>query len=32
VVLAAVTTLVASFYPAWKASRMVIVDALRHAR
>lgn len=30
--LAVVTTLVASFYPAWKASRMVIVDALRHAR
>lgn len=26
------TTLVASFYPAWKASRMGIVDALRHAR
>jgi putative ABC transport system permease protein len=31
-VLAVVTTLIASVYPAWKASRMVIVDALRHAR
>ena len=30
--LAVVTTLIASVYPAWKASRMVIVDALRHAR
>ena len=30
--LAVGTTLVASWYPAWKASRMVIVDALRHAR
>jgi len=30
--LAVVTTLIASYYPAWKASRMVIVDALRHAR
>jgi putative ABC transport system permease protein len=27
-----VTTLVASAYPAWKASRMIIVDALRHNR
>jgi len=26
------TTLLASLYPAWKASRMVIVDALRHNR
>lgn len=26
------TTLVASIYPAWKASRMQIVDALRHNR
>lgn len=31
-VLAAVTALAASAYPAWKASRMVIVDALRHNR
>lgn len=31
-VLAITTTLVASVYPAWKASRMVIVDALRHNR
>jgi putative ABC transport system permease protein len=31
-VLAVVTTLLASCYPAWKASRMRIVDALRHAR
>jgi putative ABC transport system permease protein len=30
--LALVTTLLAGIYPAWKASRMVIVDALRHAR
>jgi putative ABC transport system permease protein len=30
--LAVVTTLIASCYPAWKASRMVIVDALRLAR
>lgn len=30
--LAVGTTLIASCYPAWKASRMVIVDALRHAR
>jgi putative ABC transport system permease protein len=26
------TTLLASLYPAWKASRMEIVDALRHSR
>ncbi|SFQ05028.1 putative ABC transport system permease protein [Nitrosomonas cryotolerans] len=26
------TTIIASFYPAWKASRMQIVDALRHNR
>jgi putative ABC transport system permease protein len=31
-VLALVTTLLASVYPAWKASRMVIIDALRHNR
>jgi putative ABC transport system permease protein len=31
-VLAVVTALGASVYPAWKASRMVIVDALRHNR
>jgi putative ABC transport system permease protein len=30
--LAVGTTLLASLYPAWRASRMVIVDALRHAR
>lgn len=30
--LAIVTTLIASLYPAWKASRMQIVDALRHNR
>ena len=30
--LAFVTTLVASIFPAWKASRMNIVDALRHQR
>lgn len=30
--LAVGTTLLASFYPAWMASRMEIVDALRHAR
>lgn len=30
--LAVGTTLVASIYPAWKASRMEIVDALRHNR
>jgi putative ABC transport system permease protein len=32
VALALVTTLLAGIYPAWKASRMEIVDALRHAR
>lgn len=31
-ILAVGTTLVASVYPAWKASRMQIVDALRHNR
>lgn len=31
-VLAIVTTLLASIYPAWKASRLIIVDALRHNR
>ena len=30
--LALVTTLLAGVYPAWKASRMMIVDALRQAR
>jgi len=30
--LAVGTTLIASIYPAWKASRMQIVDALRHNR
>jgi len=30
--LAAGTTLLASLYPAWRASRMVIVDALRFNR
>ena len=30
--LAVATTLAASLYPAWKASRMTIVDALRHNR
>jgi ribosomal protein S9 len=29
-VLALTTTLLASVYPAWNASRLVIVDALRH--
>ncbi|MGB8433790.1 MAG: ABC transporter permease [Burkholderiales bacterium] len=29
--LALITTLLAGIYPAWKASRMEIVDALRHA-
>ncbi len=31
-ILAVMTTLIASVYPAWKASRMQIVDALRHSR
>lgn len=31
-VLAVVTTLAASIYPAWKASQKIIVDALRHNR
>jgi putative ABC transport system permease protein len=30
--LAILTTLLASIYPAWRASRLVIVDALRHNR
>lgn len=30
--LATTTTLLASIYPAWRASRLVIVDALRHNR
>lgn len=30
--LAVLTTLAASIYPAWRASRLVIVDALRHNR
>jgi putative ABC transport system permease protein len=30
--LAFATTLAASVFPAWKASRLVIVDALRHQR
>jgi len=30
--LAVLTTLLASIYPAWKASHLVIVDALRHNR
>lgn len=30
--LSVVTTLLASLYPAWRASRLVIVDALRHNR
>jgi putative ABC transport system permease protein len=30
--LVVLTTVVASIYPAWKASRMVIVDALRYNR
>ena len=32
VILALLTALLASTYPAWKASRMVIADALRHGR
>jgi putative ABC transport system permease protein len=31
-VIAIATALVASLYPAWKASRMVIAEALRHGR
>lgn len=30
--LSLITTLLASIYPAWRASRLVIVDALRHNR
>jgi putative ABC transport system permease protein len=30
--LALVTTLLASLYPSWRASRLIIVDALRHNR
>jgi putative ABC transport system permease protein len=30
--LALTTTLLASLYPSWRASRLVIVDALRHNR
>jgi putative ABC transport system permease protein len=30
--LALLTTLLASVYPSWRASRLVIVDALRHSR
>ena len=30
--LAVITTIIASIYPAWRASRLVIVDALRHNR
>jgi len=29
---AAVSAVTASIYPAWKASRLPIVDALRHSR
>ena len=32
ILLAISTTLLASIYPAWRASRLVIVDALRHNR
>ncbi|MBI1395604.1 MAG: FtsX-like permease family protein [Betaproteobacteria bacterium] len=32
VVLSVVTAFIAGLYPAWKASRLEIVDALRHAR
>ncbi|MGA7800603.1 MAG: ABC transporter permease [Gammaproteobacteria bacterium] len=32
ILLAVGTTVVATLYPAWKASRLVIVDALRHNR
>jgi putative ABC transport system permease protein len=31
-ILAAATALLASVYPAWRASRTVIADALRHGR
>lgn len=31
-VLAVATTLIASIYPSWRASRLIIVDALRHNR
>ena len=31
-ILAGATALIASIYPAWKASRMVIAEALRHGR
>jgi len=31
-IIAIVTSVIASLYPAWKASRMVIADALRHGR
>jgi putative ABC transport system permease protein len=31
-IMAISTTLLASLYPAWRASRLVIVDALRHNR
>lgn len=30
--IAILTTFIASVYPAWKASRMIVVDALRHNR
>lgn len=30
--LAVMTTLIASIYPSWRASRLVVVDALRHNR
>jgi putative ABC transport system permease protein len=30
--LSVLTALLAGMYPAWRASRMTIVDALRHAR
>lgn len=30
--LSILTTLLASIYPSWRASRMVVVDALRHSR
>ena len=32
ILIACVTTTLASFYPAWRASRMVIVDAIRNGR